>query len=185
MKSLSLAKPHLLIMVGLPGSGKTFFADKFADTFNAPCISEEAINKYTADEASSNALFTYQLKQLLRTNQTIIIDGKSNTRAERTELHQKAKAAGYEPLLIWIQTDQQTAASRALKNNHTSETIEKMIKHFTAPSAIEKAVVVSGKHTYATQAKVVLKKLSTPRAEISTHATPPVREPGRRNITIR
>ena len=185
MKSLSLSKPHLLITVGLPGSGKTHFAEKFSEMFGAPCISEETLKQFCADKAVSESLFNYQLDQLLKTNQTIVIDGKSSTRAERSELSHKAKSKGYESLLIWVQTDPQTSKTRAQKNNHTNEAVEQAIKRFTPPNATEKVVVVSGKHTYASQAKVVLKKLSSPRAEISMHSAPPVREPGRRSITIR
>jgi len=185
MKSLSLSKPHLLIVVGLPGSGKTFFAENFAETFHAPYLSEEILDQCCPDIEARDFLFNYQLDQLLRTNQTIVVDGKSDARTERMELARKAKANGYESLLIWIQTDPQTAKSRALKNNRSNEAFEQIAKRFTAPNALEKPIVISGKHTYASQAKVVLKRLTSPRAEISSNSAPPKREPGRRNITIR
>jgi len=185
MKSLSLTKPHLLVAIGLPGSGKSFFAEKFAETFGAPYVCEAEIAQQAKDASACDTLFRLQLEQLLKTGQTIVIDGKAQTRVERMALTQKAKKQDYEILLIWIQTDPQTAKSRALKKNYTTDSFDKETRRFTAPSNLEKVVVVSGKHTYASQAKVVLKKLTNPRAEISTHTAPPVREPGRRNITIR
>jgi predicted kinase len=195
MKSLSLSQPHLIILTGVPGSGKTYFAEKFADTFKAPYVSYEKIATLgkISDGNIANTLLHYQLDELLKTQQTVLVEGQGDTRADRTEIFRKARAAGYAPLLIWIQTDPATAKTRStrVQKNKTFRTLspeeyDRAMKHFAPPSAIEKPVVISGKHTYATQAKVVLKKLSAPRAEISTHATPiAAREPGRRNITVR
>lgn len=182
-------------MVGIPGSGKTFFAEKFADTFKAPYISQEKITPYTSgDKEAATAVMHAQLEELFKTQQSVILEGSTDTRTERGALTNKARTNGYEPLLIWVQTDSATAKSRVVKEGKgktahtlTSEEYEHIIKRFTPPHAVEKPVVVSGKHTYATQAKVILKKLSAPRAQISTHTSAPVREnsPTRRNITIR
>ena len=195
MKSLSLSQPHLIIMTGVPGSGKTYFAEKFTDTFRAPYISHEklALLSQNREVDAIDALLHYQLDELLKTQQTILVEGLADTRTDRIELSRKARAAGYAPLLIWVQTDPATAknrSTRVVKNKNywtlSPEEYDRALKHFTPPNTVEKPIVISGKHTYATQAKIVLKKLSAPRAEISAHTTPiAVREPGRRNITVR
>jgi len=192
MKSLSLSKPHILIMVGIPGSGKSFFAEKFAETFHAPQVSLSAITSVVSDETLALKVASMQLEELVKTKQSIIVDGIAYSRAQRAELAKLAHGAGYDTLLVWVQTDPATAKARALKDKKQSnDEYDHMVKRFAPPVALEKPVVISGKHTYATQAKVILKKLSHPRAEISTHSTPPVRtEPTaststRRNITIR
>lgn len=195
MKSLSLSQPHLLIVTGVPGSGKTFFAEKFADTFRAPFVNYNKI-AYLSEGSGKEAiddLFDYQLTELLKTQQTILIEGVGEARTDRIELARKAKAAGYVPLIVWVQTDPATAKDRLTRPVRgkeqqllSPEEYDRLLKHFTPPNATEKTVVVSGKHTYASQAKVVLKKLTAPRAEISAHTTPiATREPGRRNITVR
>lgn len=188
MKSLSLTKPHMIIMVGLPGSGKSFFAEKFADTFHAPYVNRQKIGKLTSENI--DALAHLQATELLKTNQSFIFEGASDTRAERTILAKLAKEAGYEPLFLWVQVDTLTARDRSSTGKHASlspETFEQLSKRFTPPNNVEKPLVISGKHTYASQAKVVLKKLSSPRAEISNHPIAPARTPqsGRRSITIR
>jgi predicted kinase len=182
-------------MTGVPGSGKTFFAEKFAETFRAPYVSYETIARMCGgnDPEVPRDLFYYQLEELLKTQQTIIIEGLSDTRTERTELGRRARGAGYVPLLLWVQTDPVAAKTRTIRvtKNKPNRTLtpaeyDQHAKRFTQPNAIEKPVVISGKHTYATQAKVILKKLSAPRSEISAHTTPiAIREPGRRNITVR
>jgi predicted kinase len=193
MKSLSLTQPHLIVMVGVPGAGKSFFAEKFAETFNAPYVSLEKILPFTPTASDASHLMQHQTTELLKTRQSIILEGDTDTRTERDKLARQARIAGYETLLVWVQTDPITAKSRSVretkdKTNRTisSDEYDRIVKRFTPPSVIEKATVISGKHTYATQAKIVLKKLSAPRAEISTHDIAPVRqeERSRRNNII-
>ncbi len=197
MKSLSLTTPHMIIMVGLPGSGKTFFAEKFASTFGAPYVSSDTLIQLgITDEKIVFAVTSRQIDELLKTKLSIIVECPSDTRTARLELAKKARQGGYEPLIVWVQTDAVTTKARATRDKAkigrilTDEEYDQTVKHFTVPSALEKAVVISGKHTYATQAKVVLQKLSAPRAEISTHQAAPIRKDPkdqsvRRNITIR
>lgn len=198
MKSLSLSKPHLIATVGLPGSGKTFFAEKFADTFHAPLVSRDKFIQIIKQQDNQiiDTILYGQTYELLKTQQTVIVDGLADTRAQRAELAKLAKEGKYTLLLVWVQTDPATAKNRALHTPAKGESrqplsnseFEAQSRRFAAPASIEKTVVVSGKHTFATQAKVVLKKLSEPRAAISVHTAPPVRPtpPERRNsITIR
>jgi predicted kinase len=195
MKSLSLTQPHIIIMVGVPGSGKTFFADKFADTFNAPYVSLEKITPYTIDSATALRLIDHQIAELLKTRQSIIVEGGTATRTERDKLIRKARSAGYESLIVWVQTDPATAKFRSVREtkdkvNQTlsSDDYDRHARRFSAPSTLEKPTVISGKHTYATQAKIVLKKLSSPRAEIATQTATSARiekRSHRNNIIVR
>lgn len=190
MKHLSLTKPHLIITVGIPGSGKSYFAEKFASTFGAPYVSQQKIEMLATDHVDQ--IVQIQLDELLKTKQSIIFDGDSATRADRLRLNKKAREAGYETLLIWIQTDQQTAKIRATGKKSTSSSkdedkFEQFLKRFTPPNSVEKPLVISGKHTYASQAKVVLKKLSAPRTTVTSQEQPPARptRPNSRNIIVR
>lgn len=197
MKSLSLSQPHVIIMTGIPGSGKSFFAEKFADTFHAPYVSQaEVARRANVREAEATQVTLYFLQELLKSKQPVVFDGASETRTERAELARVARKAGYETLFVWVQTDIATAKGRSTKDlkGKTSQTLtpelfDQRVKRFTPPNAIEKPMVVSGKHTYASQAKVVLKKLSAPRAASTQPIEPPLRPATsaapRRNIIIR
>ncbi|MEP6710202.1 MAG: zeta toxin family protein [Candidatus Saccharibacteria bacterium] len=184
MKSLSLSRPHAIIMVGIPGSGKSFFAEKFAETFNAPYVSHHKIADISGltDQDAVSSLANDQIDELMKTTQSIVIEGGADTRIGRADLTKKLHKAGYEPLMVWVQTDPATAKLRTTKpskkqtNRHLSDDEhDRLTRRFTAPHDKDNVIVISGKHTYASQVKVVLKKLSGPRAEISTHATPPTR----------
>ncbi len=155
-------------MVGIPGSGKTFFAEKFARTFGAPYVDYSLIMEMSGENSDlSDAYAGYLLKELFKTRQTIVFDGPTATRAERTALKDLAASAGYTSLFIWAQTDLETAKTRFIKENKklgrhiTANQYAAIIKDFTVPVQKEHpTVVISGKHTYATQAKAVLKNLA-------------------------
>ena len=195
MKSLSLSKPHLIIVVGIPGSGKSFFADKFPETFHAPIVSHGRIADHLEhDSDAAGAIALDQLNELVKTHQSIFLDGLADSRTTRSDLARGARTAGYGCLIVWVQTDPATAKNRSSRKNTDTNSrqlsgadYDHAAKQFVPPTAIERPVVISGKHTYATQAKVVLKRLSEPRAAISKQTVAPVRpdQPNRRNITIR
>lgn len=181
-------------MVGIPGSGKSFFADKFSETFNAPFVSYHALAAIAGDTAEP--VGDYMLTELMKSHQSLLVEGHSDTRRERQELSKLARQHGYEPLYIWVQIDTETAQNRATrpgkaKTNRIMSTSEhqQLVKRFAPLTPSEKAVVISGKHTYASQAKVVLRKLSTPHATEAQAVHPPARpasqpEAGRHNISI-
>lgn len=195
MKSLSLTKPHMLIMTGIPSSGKSFFATKFSETFGAPTVDYHHIQQLVADEQMAENVTSYILRELMKTRQSILVEGKTDTRRDRLALARIARDSGYEPLYIWVQTDTLAAETRAAragkaKTNRIMPAADHkaLVKRFAPLSTAETHVVISGKHTYATQAKIVLSRLSGPRVEQSHQTRPPERPssptPGARSITI-
>lgn len=213
MTSLSLSKPLVIVMVGLPGAGKSFFAQQFSDTFGAPVISYDRIRfelfsepTFSKDEQDIvDRIAHYQLCETLKSKHTCIIDGTAAARTERIALRKLAREAGYDTLIVWVQTDPATSRQRAThrsprrKNDQynvtlTTEQYEQQAKRLTPPSTDESYIVISGKHTYATQLKAALTKLSSPRSEAAQQPKQPLApardqaatiRPTRRNILIR
>ena len=160
MKSLQLEKPHAIVVVGIQGSGKSFFAEKFAETFSAPYIDDSKFIELTKNSATSKQIARMLLGELIKTRKSIIIE-THYTKADRIELTKKLQDADYETFLVWVQTDTNTAMGRARKSRSIStEEYKENIKSFSAPGANEQALVISGKHTFASQAKAILKRLS-------------------------
>ena len=159
-------------MVGIQGSGKTFFASKFAETFNAPYIDRDTILTYANDETSGDSLVGVMLEELLKTRKSVVVEADTATRTSRMTLAKQLRDAGYVPLFVWVQVDQETARQRSLKQGRSGEEHDAALKRFTPPTSTEHALVISGKHTYATQARIVLKKLSAPRAAASPRPAP-------------
>lgn len=192
MKSLQLTKPHMLITVGLPGSGKTFFAERFSDTFNAPYVDYGYYSRVTGNNKSGSVVANHTISLLIRTQQTIVIEGRGATRAERKLMVEAAAKKGYEILFVWVQTEQATAEQRAVNAKGATMTqnqFNKQAATFENLAANEQHVVISGKHTFSSQAKIVLKRLVTERPTTATkpkiisrpHASTP-RTRGRINV---
>lgn len=182
MKSLSLSRPLVFMVIGIPGSGKSFFARQFAETFSAPLVSMDYIrhtlvpeSNYTSEEDEViGELAEAQLSELLKTERSIVIDGGVNTVAGRQSVATLAKKRGYGLLTIWVQTDQGSAELRSTRRSKrrkgdnlnasmSQSAFAAYTKAFEAPARREDYVVISGKHTFATQVRVVLKKIVTPR----------------------
>lgn len=183
MKSLSLTTPHAIIMVGIPGSGKSFFAEKFSHTFGMPRIDIETLTRFTPNDTVADELLLHVLSELSKTHTSLIVEAEASSRARRTELAKFFRAKGYEVLFVWVQTDNETAKQRTIKTRSVqADYFDTAMRKFSAPHPSEKPLVISGKHTYASQAKIVLKRLSAPRADISLHQKPPIRKG---TITVR
>ncbi|MES2630797.1 MAG: AAA family ATPase [Patescibacteria group bacterium] len=188
MKPLTPASPHAIIMVGIPGSGKSTFAEHFADTFQAPIINESRIAfEAHLDATQTESVSALLLKEVFKTQRTFIYEAKNLTRVKRVHLMNAVIKAGYKPLIVWVQTENNEAKRRALKplpagSGLTEDEFDATYRKFQPPTNKEKVVVISGKHTYASQLKIVLKQLAGTRPEaVVSHSTP--RKPG--NIVIR
>jgi len=103
------------------------------------------------------------------------------------------------------QTDEQTASARSLARNNKREgdkyntalsasQFKQLTSSFNPPVKTEDYVVISGKHTYTTQAKMVLRKLAKPHTQKAESAhkqqmasEPPTRPrpSASRNVIIR
>lgn len=164
MKSLSLSQPHAIIMVGIPGSGKSTFAEKFSHTFNAPLVDIDQIMPRARDEAAADELLLMQLEEIIRTKSSVVIEADASSRVRRAELSKFIKANNYQPLFVWVQIDNDTAKQRSAKTKKIlPEHFQAALKQFSTPHPTEKAIVISGKHTFASQAKIILKHLSAER----------------------
>jgi len=197
MKPLSSSNPHLIIMVGIPGAGKSFFAEHFADTFKAPIVSFNKLRKTIFPEPSFskpeddliNQISNYMLDELLKVKQSILYEGPTSTRVERISIAKKARDAGFEPLFIWVQIEPATAKKRSIKvspDNQmlNSDQFDIRLKRFVPPVPTEKVIVISGKHTYASQLKIVLKNLVEPHVT-AVEQTSAMRQPRGRSFLIR
>ena len=155
------SKPRALLVFGAPCSGKTTFSEKFAEKFD--------LALYNFDELKAKYRLTRKnilliIKLIANTGKTIIIEGGLSTEKERQEMRNLLRAEGYEPSLIWIQTDVTTIRNR-LKARYKSvdkakEIYDKEVSNLEAPSELENPIILSGKHTFETQTKHVLAGLA-------------------------
>lgn len=155
------SKPRALLVFGAPCSGKTTFAEKFSRKFDLAYYDFDILrteNKLTR----KNILLLISL--IARTGKTIIIEGCLGSEKDRTEMRNALRKAGYEPSLIWIQTDIATIRMR-MKTRYKSVTkardmYDTLVEDLEAPTDLENPIILSGKHTFETQTKHVLAGLA-------------------------
>ena len=175
-KTLFINQPYLILLVGLPGSGKTFFAEKFAQAFNTTFLNLNDLRfelfaepNFSKDEESHlEKIGRAFLPELMRSKRAIMIEGSLEARSDRQVYRQIARKNGYEVLTVWVQNTEPTARLRSTKNIKlaprkyllTNEQFDIMTKRFTTPNSLENPVVISGNHTFSTQARSVLRHLT-------------------------
>ncbi len=195
MNSLKLNRPLVIMMLGVPGAGKSYFASRFSDVFRSPLVSFDQIHKtlfndlmFSREEESMVAsVMKLQIDELLKSGSTFIIDGGVATQSVRRNISQNARDLGYDTLTIWVQTDLAAAKKRVSTRSEkrkedsyqvsmSKDVFDKFAQRLTPPNERERHIVISGRHTFSTQAKTVLKSI-VPRSDSdSAHVNLPSRK---------
>lgn len=128
--------------------------------FHAPRLNAGLLESLSSDETATSTASKELLQEMMKTGQTIVFEGATSKRTQRMELAKLARAAGYKILFVWVQADTVTAQMRWMKATGGSEAdYETKIRQFSAPHPSEPCVVISGHHTYTTQARTLLRRL--------------------------
>lgn len=146
-------KSRALLIFGAPCSGKTTFAEKFAQKFG---LAYYDLGELMKEEFTREGILRV-LELILRTRQTIIIEGGLDTENDRTEIRNLLRKHNYEPSLIWVQTDVATIRMRLKSKFHSvakaKEFFDTATSEMEAPTDFERPIILSGKHTFETQTK--------------------------------
>ena len=154
-------RSRALLIFGAPACGKTTFAEKFAKKFNLAFYDlTELMEKYHFSRGSILVI----IEQITKTRQTIILEGCLDTEQDRAEIRNLLRKHGYDPALVWVQTDAATIRQR-LKSKYRSVTkardaYEKAVSEIEAPVDSENPIILSGKHTFDTQVRHVVAGLA-------------------------
>lgn len=155
------SKPYAILVFGAPMSGKTTFAEQFSNRFSTPFLNlSELHEKFHIPREAARVL----IAEFSKCHQTLIIEGGLNTEKQREEMRRILQKNGYSSILVWVQTDVTTIKHRMHHKYHTlaaaKTAFDAGYKHIEAPTEVENALVISGKHTFQTQCKNVLTGIS-------------------------
>src|SRR3989344_7424043 len=174
MSKLTASTPVLLIMVGLPGAGRTETASKLAEKLGAMHLQlDEVASLLDHDKYSDQIIHRLGLgilDKFLGQGISLVWDGGAYTKRERQELRRLARAYDYKVLIIWLQVDRATAVRRSERRNRSrasnkfasemdNKSFAETVKRFERPE-FEDYVVISGKHAFRSQFASIRRKMT-------------------------
>lgn len=165
------------MLYGFPGSGKSYFARQFADELQLAHLSSDRIRSelfeeptYSKDENGIvDHLMEYMAEEFLRAGVSVVYDTNVARLAQRRAMRDMARKLHSNTMLIWLQIDAESAFNRSRSRDRRKSddkysapidhaTFNGILQHMQMPKD-EDYVVISGKHTFATQRSSILKKL--------------------------
>jgi predicted kinase len=177
MSKIVLSKPALVCLYGYPGSGKSYLARSLADEIQMANVSSERIRnelfqtpRYDPQEnAIVTHLMDYMCEEFLSSGVSVVYDTNALRAAQRRKLRDLARKHRAAYILIWLQIDVDSAYERTqTRDRRTSDdkyaepqtrsTFERQLSGMQNPMG-EDYIVISGKHTFATQKSVITNRL--------------------------
>ncbi len=174
---VSLQKPLLVSMYGFPGAGKSFTGRQLADELSMAYVSADRIRaelfeqpRFDKQENSIiSHLMNYMCEEFIHAGVSVVFDTNAARINQRFHLRELARKAKAEYLLIWLQIDPDSAFNRTQKRDrrtlddkyaypHDAESFQQVLNSMQNPRD-EEYLVVSAKHTFATQKGTVMNRL--------------------------
>lgn len=201
MGKLQPTKPLLIMLYGMPGSGKTFVARQLSENLTAAHVQADRIRyelfekpTYSKEENHIvTSLMNYMTSEFLKAGMSVIFDMNAFRLTQRRALRNMATKAGAHPVLLWLQIDPDSAFKRASRrdrrksdDNYAQETnpatYRELLGSMQNPDLTEHYVVLSGKHVFQTQKNAVLRYLVEKRLIDMEASTSQLSKPGLVNI---
>lgn len=177
MSKLVTNKPVLIMLYGLPGSGKTHFAQELTEVLNAAHVQGDRIRhelfeqpRYDKQENGVvTHLMEYMAQEFLNAGVSVIYDTNAMRLVQRRAVRDIARKSKAEPMMVWLQIDNDSAYARTSTRDrrrsadkyaraYSREEFNQIVVNMQRPQH-EDYIVVSGKHTFPMQRSAIVKKL--------------------------
>ncbi len=143
--------PVLVILMGLPGSGKSYVASHLEQIYNFTVLSGEEITTqlFGTEKVSGDQYFQAynylrsEAVKLISQGKSVVIDGTNLKHSFRQQIYDEVKCDKL--VLIYLKTDDKTALDRISKrqNSCSPETYEKFKSQIEEPSVDENVFVLT------------------------------------------
>lgn len=179
MDKIVPSKPFLLLLYGLPGSGKTYFARQFVESVQAAHLEQDRIRyelfeqpKFTKQENYAlSRIMDYMATEFLNAGISVVMDMNAMRISQRRILRERARQSKAATLVVWFQIDPDTSFMRNVKRDRRKnddrfavgydvESFKQLAAYMQHPEPTEDSVVISGKHSFPGQLSSIIKKLS-------------------------
>lgn len=194
-------KPILVLLYGMPGAGKTFFARQLCEHMQAAHLEADRIRSELFQSPSYNkeenhivaSIMTYMSEEFLRNGVSVVFDLNSNRSANRRVLRNLATKCKAETVLVWFQLDPDTAFRRSYNRDRrkaddhfaqdmTPESFRAALATMQNPDVSEPFIVISGKHVFSMQKNAFFRELRQRRLVHEAEAAEQVSKPGLINL---
>jgi predicted kinase len=116
------AEPVLIMLSGLPGTGKSFFCRKLAERLSFLILASDTLRKVLFpdpqySEHENKRLFPachVLIEELLRTGIPVIFDGTNLFEHHREYLYRAAERAGAKLILVWVEAPTEVVRERLM-----------------------------------------------------------------------
>jgi len=167
-----MSKQLLLLMLGFPGSGKSYFAERLAREMSALHLNSDAMRLaifgsrdetdriYHSDYRPVLNTYTfgamnYVAQSVLKAGSSVVYDANNNTRQERLEIIKSLNNSNVQVIVVWVQTSVDVAVRRSVKRRESttqrqlsaedaSVYIEKIASQIEEPGDEEKVIKIDG-----------------------------------------
>jgi predicted kinase len=172
---------HLLIlMIGHPGSGKTYFTRQLAEKIHAVRFNGDHMRRAMFGEDLSNitraenpkvfGAVDYAAQQVLKAGHSVIYDAQCNKRADREKGRGWAKEYDAQVVLVWVKTPYEVALKRGTEREELDDqrrkteeqmraSIDFFIEALEVPGEDEPYIVIDGTAPFEEQYEVFMREL--------------------------
>ena len=121
-------RPSLIVVSGLPGTGKSFFCRKVAEKLPFLILASDALRKVLFptpqyNEQEHKRLFSachVLIEELLRKGIPVIFDATNLLEHHREYLYRAAERAGAKLILVWVEAPAEVVRQRLLARERTT-----------------------------------------------------------------
>lgn len=174
----SSKQPLLIVFLGFPGSGKTYFAANLASRIKAVTLNSDAVrlSMFKSLDAIERIRDTdrlrlyedvfgamdYATKQILLAGHSVVYDAQQTKRRDRQNIERIAHESGAIPLLVWIKTTKDVALRRGQErearndsHQYSAAKMKTLIDRFERvtdlPETSENVIEISGELPFEEQ----------------------------------
>lgn len=174
-------KPLLVVFLGFPGSGKTYFSRRLAEKIRAVTLNSDAlrVSMFGSLEkieeirrSDKSRLYAdvfgamdYAARQCLLAGHCVVYDAQQTKRENRRGIEKIAADCDAIPVLVWVKTSRETALRRGQERDagddshqYDAEKMAWLIDRFDSvtdlPESDENVVEISGEVPFEEQYKV-------------------------------
>jgi predicted kinase len=178
-----MEKPILTMLVGVPGSGKSYFARNLAEQTGAVRLNGDAMKRamfgsYADPNADgmtreANAMayrgLDYAAESILSAGKSVIYDLNSNRLDTREKHRTLARRLGAISVVVWMRTPPEIAMQRAIEREEQVDqfkfneerwqrAVAIQARHFDEPTKAEKLIKIHGELPFEDQFTIFSRK---------------------------